>query len=97
MILRFIGMKLWDFFSRNRTLSTRKQRARWLTSQFLILGPTFIKIGQSLSTRADLIPPEYIEEFAKLQDQVPSFPLKLVRSTIEPQFGIRNNRKRGGQ
>ena len=47
------------------------------------LGPSFIKLGQLMSTRADLFPPEYIEEFSKLQDQVPPVPFEEIRRLIE--------------
>jgi len=47
------------------------------------LGPTFIKMGQFLSTRPDLIPMEFITQFEKLQDHVPSFPFADVKSIIE--------------
>ncbi len=47
------------------------------------LGPSFIKLGQLLSTRADLFPPEYIEEFRKLQDQVPPVPFEAIKNVIE--------------
>lgn len=51
------------------------------------LGPTFVKLGQVLSTRPDLIPEEYAEEFKKLQDRVPPIPFDLVKRTIESEFG----------
>jgi ubiquinone biosynthesis protein len=51
------------------------------------LGPTFVKLGQLLSTRPDVIPRSYVEEFAKLQDKVPSFPLDEVRNQVRSELG----------
>jgi ubiquinone biosynthesis protein len=51
------------------------------------LGPTFVKLGQLLSTRPDVIPREYIEEFRKLQDMVPSFPFEQVKIQIQRELG----------
>ena len=50
------------------------------------LGPTFIKFGQVLSSRHDIIPPEYIQELSKLQDDVPEFPFEDARKLIESQL-----------
>jgi len=47
------------------------------------LGPTFIKLGQIASTRADLLPPDWVEEFKKLQDMVPPVPFEEVKKTVE--------------
>ncbi|MBE3588704.1 MAG: AarF/ABC1/UbiB kinase family protein [Thermoanaerobacteraceae bacterium] len=52
------------------------------------LGPTFIKLGQVLSTRSDLLGPEYIAELEKLQDRVPPFPFALVREQIQMELGL---------
>lgn len=52
------------------------------------LGPTFIKFGQLLSTRPDLLPPDIIIELRRLQDDVPSFPVELAWQTIEDELGL---------
>jgi ubiquinone biosynthesis protein len=51
------------------------------------LGPTFVKLGQILSTRPDLIPPDYIEELQKLQDKVPPFAYDQVEQIIKRELG----------
>ena len=72
--------------------STRKQarlekQAAWLRQSLIELGPTFIKIGQALGTRADLLPLEYVKELATLQDQVPAFPTADAFARIEAELG----------
>ena len=62
-------------------------QANWLSRQLLKLGPTFIKIGQAVSTRADLLPLAYIKELSKLQDNVPSFSNNLAMEIIERELG----------
>ncbi|MGE5445667.1 MAG: ABC1 kinase family protein [Ignavibacteriales bacterium] len=52
------------------------------------LGPTFVKLGQILSTRPDLIPPAYIDEFSKLQDNVPPFPYEDAANQIRMELGV---------
>jgi ubiquinone biosynthesis protein len=51
------------------------------------LGPTFMKLGQILSARTDLLPPDYQHEFAKLQDAAPTIPFESVRETITAELG----------
>ncbi|MGI0481705.1 ABC1 kinase family protein [Geminocystis sp. CENA526] len=71
--LQFAVLILLDFLRGKNSPSQHHKRARWLTVKLIKLGPTFIKIGQALSTRPDLIPLEYVEEFSQLQDRVPPF------------------------
>src|SRR4029078_12138816 len=51
------------------------------------LGTTFIKLGQILSTRADLLPPEYLAELTKLQDSAPPVPFDAIRETLVSEVG----------
>lgn len=61
----------------------RQRQAVQLRQTFERLGPTFVKFGQLLSLRPDLVPPEYCEEFEKLQDHVPSFSYARVKKIVE--------------
>ncbi|MEJ2254932.1 MAG: AarF/ABC1/UbiB kinase family protein [Nitrospirota bacterium] len=64
-----------------------------ITSPFIVretiekLGPTFVKFGQFLSIRPDLVPPEFCEELRKLQDEVPPFSFEFARAEIEKELG----------
>jgi len=55
------------------------------------LGPTFVKLGQVLSTRPDLVPPEWAEEFGKLQDDVPPADPEEIRQRLREEFGDRRD------
>lgn len=61
-------------------------RAKFLVNNLIELGPTFIKIGQAMSTRPDLIPLEYIQELGQLQDRVPSFSSSEAIAVVEAEF-----------
>jgi len=63
-------------------------RPQRLRMAFEELGPTYIKLGQILSTRPDLVPMEYIEELSKLQDKIPAFPFAQVRKSVSAEFGM---------
>jgi predicted unusual protein kinase regulating ubiquinone biosynthesis (AarF/ABC1/UbiB family) len=83
----FLFFLWWDKFWQIDTSRTRSKRAEWLVRNMLELGPTFIKIGQSLSTRVDILPPEYISNLSQLQDKVPAFSAKEAREIIELELG----------
>jgi predicted unusual protein kinase regulating ubiquinone biosynthesis (AarF/ABC1/UbiB family) len=65
----------------------RRRRARSLLDSLITLGPTFVKLGQLLSTRPDVLPPEYVDEFSKLQDRVPPAPWTDARTVIATELG----------
>ena len=73
--------------SRRVTAQQRRKRAKGLLDTLLTLGPTFIKLGQLLSTRPDVLPPEYIEEFGQLQDRVPPADWARAKVVLESELG----------
>jgi len=79
----------WLLFGdgRERTEADDRRRARRLRETLLDLGPAFIKFGQMLSTRPDVLPPAYVEELAALQDRVPPAPWPEAREVLEGELG----------
>jgi ubiquinone biosynthesis protein len=63
-------------------------RARGFREALEELGPTFAKLGQILSTRADLLPPAFVQELAQLQDNVPPLTQKEVVQVMEEELGV---------
>ncbi|XP_057489948.1 protein ACTIVITY OF BC1 COMPLEX KINASE 3, chloroplastic-like [Actinidia eriantha] len=89
----FVGLgsfafKLWLDQLNGQLDQNRRFRAVQLRKVFTTLGPTFVKIGQGLSTRPDLCPPEYLEELSELQDALPTFPDAEAFSCIERELGL---------
>ncbi len=66
----------------------RRRQARRMRAAFEELGPTFCKLGQILSTRPDLLAPEFIEELATLQDHVPPLTEAQVVRVMEEELGV---------
>jgi len=66
---------------------THRHRAEVLLESLLTLGPTFIKLGQLLSTRPDVLPPAYIDTLASLQDDVPPAPWPDAKRVLEDELG----------
>jgi predicted unusual protein kinase regulating ubiquinone biosynthesis (AarF/ABC1/UbiB family) len=64
-----------------------EKQAIWLRDNLIDLGPTFIKIGQALGTRADLLPLAYVKELSTLQDQVPAYSTSDAFARIEEELG----------
>lgn len=79
-----LGLK-WDDWL-NQEWKNREKRATQLREILTRLGPTFIKVGQALSTRPDLVRKDFLEELIKLQDQLPSFDNAIAFNIIETEL-----------
>ncbi|MGZ5292296.1 MAG: AarF/UbiB family protein [Actinomycetota bacterium] len=82
------GMR--ELFTRSDpdTHANRRRQAQRVRGAMGELGPTFAKLGQILSTRPDLLPPEFIEELAALQDNVPALTEAQVVAVMEQELGV---------
>ena len=83
---RWLYTKAWSYgggITAEKKAVRRRKLAIWIRETLLELGPTFIKLGQLFSTRADLFPSEYVEELSKLQDKVPAFSYEQVKDIVE--------------
>lgn len=80
---------VWFDRKLGKKVKTDRHRAVQLRELLTRLGPAYIKIGQALSTRPDLVPPVYLEEFTQLQDKLPPFPNELAYQFIEEEIGAR--------
>ena len=82
--------KKWNYlngFSIYRQLERKKLRAQWLTQELINLGSAFIKLGQLLSSRPDILPAEWVNELNNLQDNVTPFSFNIVEGVIEKELG----------
>lgn len=81
-MLGVFALKLGLDHALGRTVVNQDRRAVRLRQILTRLGPTFIKVGQALSTRPDLIKPSFLDELIKLQDQLPPFSTDIARQII---------------
>ncbi|MBI3622764.1 AarF/ABC1/UbiB kinase family protein, partial [Candidatus Pacearchaeota archaeon] len=72
---------------KNIKVERYQKNAHKVLNTFVSLGPVYIKLGQWLSSRADILPQPYMEELAKLQDDVPAAPFDQVKPIIEKDLG----------
>jgi ubiquinone biosynthesis protein len=82
--LRFLYFLQPSTWLERRRSTSRGERLRLALEE---LGPIFIKFGQAVSTRRDLLPPDIADELVKLQDRVPPFPGETARASIERSLG----------
>src|SRR5688572_16757785 len=88
LFIRFLRLAIFRGAQGSERKEARLQKqAVWLKEKLIGLGPTFIKIGQALATRGDLLPLSYVKELVKLQDQVPPFPNPEAFARIEKELG----------
>ena len=89
-IIWFFGTFLtnlqWDNWT-GRAEKNKQKRAKELGEILTLLGPTFIKVGQALSTRPDLIHKDFLNELIKLQDQLPPFDTEKAFAIVESELG----------
>ncbi|BAZ89296.1 MULTISPECIES: ABC1 kinase family protein [Cylindrospermopsis] len=85
-VLSLIFALWWDK-RRGIVVENHRPIAIQLRELLTKLGPAYIKIGQALSTRPDLVPPIYLEELTKLQDQLPAFPNEIAYQFIKEELG----------
>ena len=84
----FVLLLRWFFVGNEENKEPNQEKqAVWLKENLIELGPTFIKIGQSLGTRADLLPLPFVKALGELQDQVPSFSNEIAFARIEKELG----------
>ncbi|HEY9877681.1 MAG TPA: AarF/ABC1/UbiB kinase family protein [Leptolyngbyaceae cyanobacterium] len=89
ILLPFISFYLglwWDRQTQQET-ANELNRAQQFRKMLTRLGPAYIKVGQALSTRPDLVSPTFLDELTKLQDQLPPFPSDLAYHFIEVELG----------
>ena len=85
--------KIWINQEKNEIDSEQfRKNARKVLDTFISLGPVYIKLGQWLSCRADILPQPYLEELSKLQDSVPAAPFDQVKPIIEKDLGLINSK-----
>ncbi len=84
----------WNYLGGSTKSKKQKRqeiRARWLTNELIDLGAAFIKIGQLLSARPDVLPSAWVKELAHLQDKVPAFNFQKAQNVIEQELGSKCN------
>ncbi|CAI5481091.1 unnamed protein product [Closterium sp. Yama58-4] len=79
-----LGRMWW----RKQTVADVRVRARKFRESLVRLGPFYVKLGQALSTRPDILPPEYCAELALLQDRMAPFPCHVALATVQRELGV---------
>ncbi|MGD9562907.1 MAG: ABC1 kinase family protein [Pyrinomonadaceae bacterium] len=86
-----LALRRFFLGSESNKEANQKKQALWLKEKLIELGPTFIKMGQSMGTRPDLLPLPFVIALGELQDSVPPFPNEIAFARIEKDLGQKIN------
>jgi len=84
---RLVDRWSWTYRRGETVKDRQRRRAEWLVAHLISLGPAFVKVGQSLGTRPDLLPLTYLKVLSILHDRLPSFPNEIAFACIEEELG----------
>ena len=84
---RLIDGWSWTYRHGETVEDRQRRRAEWLLGRIVWLGPAFVKVGQSLATRPDLLPITYLDVLSALHDRLPPFPNEVAFAFIEEELG----------
>jgi predicted unusual protein kinase regulating ubiquinone biosynthesis (AarF/ABC1/UbiB family) len=87
LLYRTLDRWSWTYRRGESVEDRQRRRAEWLLGRLIWLGPAFVKVGQSLGTRPDLLPLVYVEVLATLHDRLPPFPNEIAYAFIEEELG----------
>ena len=87
LFYRTIDRWSWTYRHGESIEDRQRRRAEWLLGRLIWLGPAFVKVGQTLSTRPDLLPLTYLDVLTTLQDRLPAFPNEIAFGFIEEELG----------
>ena len=88
----WLDSRKWSYiggFTQTKKIYRQELRANWLTKEILELGSAFIKLGQLLSARPDILPAGWITELANLQDKVPSFAFETAEKILQKELQVK--------
>ena len=86
LFYRVVDRWSWTYRRGESIEDRQRRRAEWLLGRLIWLGPAFVKVGQTLSTRPDLLPLPYLDVLAALQDRLPPFPNEIAYAFIEEEL-----------
>jgi predicted unusual protein kinase regulating ubiquinone biosynthesis (AarF/ABC1/UbiB family) len=87
LVYRTLDRWSWTYRRGESVEDRQRRRAEWLLGRLIWLGPSFVKVGQSLGTRPDLLPLVYVQVLATLHDRLPPFPNEIAFAFIEEELG----------